>query len=205
MLFNPLPTKDIYTDEIPGFFLLLKIISSLRAVKILFLSFTSEDIGVAMEFFSSTLEFWLFGTEKYISIIVFISLLQLYIRFSWHFCDRHFAIGDHFNCTILLFRKWIKKSCVLCRNFISIYKINRTLHGCLGTRILSSHAERISHSFALLTRKRYFQHSKIKFVFRRSHVISSMSRVRSLKDQGRMYTSSDKWYHQQPGHSSCVE
>ena len=28
-----------------------------------------------------------------------------------------------------------KKSCVLCRNFISIYKINRTLHGCLGIRI----------------------------------------------------------------------
>ena len=38
----------IYTDEIPGFFLLLKIISSSRAVKILFLSFTCEDIGVAM-------------------------------------------------------------------------------------------------------------------------------------------------------------
>ena len=48
----------IDTDEIPGFFLLQKkIISSSRAVKILFLSFTCEDIGVAMEFFSSSLEF----------------------------------------------------------------------------------------------------------------------------------------------------
>ena len=44
-----------------------------------------------------------------------------------------------------------KKSCVLCRNFISIYKINRTFHGRLGIRILSSRADR------------YFQHSKIKF------------------------------------------
>ena len=35
---------------------------------------------------------------------------------------------------------------VLCRNFISIYKINRTLHGRLGIRILSSRAESISHS-----------------------------------------------------------
>ena len=44
--------KDFYyidTDEIPGFFLLLKIISSSRAtVKILFLSFQCEDVGVAM-------------------------------------------------------------------------------------------------------------------------------------------------------------
>ena len=65
-----------------------------------------------------------------------------------------------------------KKSCVLCRNFISIYKINRTLHGCLGIRILSSRAESISHSFASLTRERYFQHSKIKFVSLRSHVMT---------------------------------
>ena len=67
-----------------------------------------------------------------------------------------------------------KKSCVLCRNFISIYKINRTLHGRLGIRILSSRAESISHSFASLTRERYFQHSKIKFVSQRGHVISSI-------------------------------
>ena len=67
-----------------------------------------------------------------------------------------------------------KKGCVLCRNFISIYKINRTLHGRLGIRILSSLAESISHSFASLTRERYFQHSKIEFVFPRGHVVSSI-------------------------------
>ena len=63
---------------------------------------------------------------------------------------------------------------VLCRNFINIYIINRTFHGRLGLRILSSCAESISHSFALLTRERYFQHSKIKFVAPRGHEISSM-------------------------------
>ena len=44
----------------------------------------------------------------------------------------------------------LKKSCVLCGNFISIYKINRTLHGRLGIRILSSSAESISHEYLLL-------------------------------------------------------
>jgi hypothetical protein len=34
---------------------------------------------------------------------------------------------------------------------------------------------KISHSFAALTRKRSFQHSKIQFVSPRAHVISSMS------------------------------
>ena len=44
-----------------------------------------------------------------------------------------------------------KKSCILCRNFIGIYKINRTLHGRLGIRISSSRAESISHAFASLS------------------------------------------------------
>ena len=39
---------DIDTNEIPGFSFYLKIISSSRVVKILFLSFTCKDIGVAM-------------------------------------------------------------------------------------------------------------------------------------------------------------
>ena len=59
---------------------------------------------------------------------------------------------------------FIHKSCLLCRNFISIYKINRTSHGPLGIQILSSRAEIISHSFTLVIHERYFQHSKIKFV-----------------------------------------
>ena len=33
---------------------------------------------------------------------------------------------------ILPFRKLIKKSCLLCGNFIRIYIINRTLHGAWG-------------------------------------------------------------------------
>ena len=61
------------------------------------------------------------------------------------------------------FENEFKKSCVLCRNFISIY-------------LSGSRAESISHSFASLTRERYFQHSKIKFVSSRGHVISSISK-----------------------------
>ena len=44
----------------------------------------------------------------------------------------------------------IKKLCFMC----FIYKINRTLHGHLGIRILSSGAESISHSFSSLTLER---------------------------------------------------
>ena len=80
-----------------------KIISSSRAVKILFLSFTCEDIGVAM-------------------VTKMISQLQ-----------ESFPILIEF-----------------------------------------SRAESISYSFASLTRERYFQHSKIKFVSPRGHVISSI-------------------------------
>ena len=38
----------------------------------------------------------------------------------------------------------LKFHCLLCRNFISIYKINRSLHGHLEIRILSSHAESLT-------------------------------------------------------------
>ena len=74
----------------------------------------------------------------------------------------------------MLFRKWFKKSCLLCGNFISIHIINRALHGRLGIRILSSRTQSIPHSFAALTRERYFQHSKIKFVSPRGHVLCSI-------------------------------
>ena len=70
--------------------------------------------------------------------------------------------------------KMNKTSCCKSRHFINIYIINRTLHGRLGIRILSSRAESISHSFASLTRERYFQHEKIKFVSPGGHVISSI-------------------------------
>ena len=66
-----------------------------------------------------------------------------------------------------------KKSCVLCRNFISIYKINRTLHGCLGIRILSFRAESLPvisfvHSWEILSAL------EIEFVSPHGHVISSI-------------------------------
>ena len=86
-------------------------------MKILFLSFTREDIGVAM-------------------VTNMISQLQ---------------------------ELPARACCVLCGNFISIYKINRTLHGRAAIGILSSHAKRT-----------YFQPSKIKFVSPRGHVISSI-------------------------------
>ena len=104
-----------------------KIISSLCAVKILYLSFTCDNIGVAM-------------VTNIIS-----QLLSLFLLYNFNiFVTRHFAIGDHFNCTCC-FENEYKKSCVLCRNFISSYKIKRTLHGGLGIQILSSSAESISH------------------------------------------------------------
>ena len=59
------------TDEIPGFFLLLKNHMFIVAVKILFLSFTCEDIGVTMV---TNICFCCYRTEN-ISIIFFISPL----------------------------------------------------------------------------------------------------------------------------------
>ena len=113
-------------------------------MKIPSLSFTCEDIGVAM---------------------VTNMISQLQKSFPLRRAVGSFEIK--------------KKSCLLCRNFISIYKIKRTLHGRLGIRILSSSAESISHEWASLTwemmNERYFQHSKIKFVSPSGHVISSIS------------------------------
>ena len=103
----------------------------------------------------------------------FITLCPSFITFLWQaFCDGWPLYLHYF--AVLNMNK--KKSCVLYRNFISIYKINRTLHGRLGIQILSSRAESISHltMFASLTHERYFQRSKIKFVSPRGHVISSI-------------------------------
>ena len=75
---------------------------------------------------------------------------------------------------LFIISKMNKTSCFKSRDFINIYIINGTLHGRLGIRILSSRAESMSHSFASLTRERYLQHSNIKFVSPRSHVISSI-------------------------------
>ena len=56
----------------------LKTISSSRAVKILFISFMCEDIGVAMEFFSSSLEFRL-SLEQKISVLLSLFLFNNFI------------------------------------------------------------------------------------------------------------------------------
>ena len=65
----------------------------------------------------------------------------------------------------------IKKSCVLCRNFSSIYKINRTLHHYMVAQGYKFYLLVLKVS---LTRERCFQHSKIKFVSPRRLVISSI-------------------------------
>ena len=80
------------------------------------------------------------------------------------------AVGDHF----FIISKMSKRNCFKSGHFINIYILTGTLHGRLGIQILSSRAESISHLFASLTRGRYFQHSKIKFVSLRGHVISSI-------------------------------
>ena len=67
-----------------------------------------------------------------------------------------------------------KKAVFYAEIFISIYKINISLHGRLGILILSSRAESISHLIASLTREKYFQHSEIKFVSLGGHIISSV-------------------------------
>ena len=151
-------------------------------MKILFLSFTCEDISVAMvtNMISQLQEsfpirraagsFEISFTKrlrgaKTVQLLYYSDFLGELPNFqidTFPELEEHSGILDE------------KKSCVLCRNFISIYKINRTLHGRLGIQILSSRAESNSHSFASLTRERYFQHSKIKFVSPRGHVISSI-------------------------------
>ena len=88
------------------------------------------------------------------------------------------------------FENELKKSCVLCWKSISIYKINRTLHGHLGIRILSSCAESISHLFASLTRERYLAlEDKIRIpmqpcnILYVSHIGRFISQIKSLLGQ----------------------
>ena len=99
------------------------------------------------------LTFW---NRKYKYCCLYFSFISplypSFITFLWQiFCDRWpLKLHSQFCC---FESESKKKSCLLCRNFISIYKINRTLHGRAGIRILSSRAESISRSFASLTRR----------------------------------------------------
>ena len=107
--------KYIYcidTDDIQGFFLLLKNhIFTARSEDTIFI--TCEDIGVTM------------ATNV-------ISHLQE--SFPLRRAAGSFEIS-------------FTRSCLLCRNFISIYKINRKLHSRLVIRPLSSRAESIFNSY----------------------------------------------------------
>ena len=119
-------------------------------MKILFLSFTCEDIGVAMvtNMISQSQESFPLRRAAGSFEISFtkwlrgVTTVQLLVTFSMS-CQI-------FTSILFPSLKNIqedlpkKKSCVLCRNFISIYEINRTLHGRLGIRLLSSRAERVS-------------------------------------------------------------
>ena len=103
-----------------------KIISSSHAAKMLFLSSTCEDIGVAMV-----------------------------TNILWYYVSK----------------MNFKKSCLLCRNLISIYQINRTYMAAWAYKFYLL-VLKVS-----LTREKYFQNSKIKFVSSRAargHVIPSI-------------------------------
>ena len=75
-----------------------------------------------IESFFSSLEFWLFGTEnhKYFCLyFFFITLYPSFITFLWQaFCNR-WPLKLHY----FALSKWIKKSCVLCRNFAHSWEI----------------------------------------------------------------------------------
>ena len=117
-------------------------------MNILFLSFTCEDIRIAMvtNMISQLQESFPLYYSLYFS---FITLYPSLKTFLWQaFCHRWPLF-----CTFEDEYENEKKSCVLCRNFISIYKINRALHGRLGIRILSSCAKSISHEWAKLEDK----------------------------------------------------
>ena len=119
---------------------------------------------------NTILTFWNRKYKYYCLYFSFITLYPSFITLLW----QAFAIGDHFNCNILLFRKWIKK--VVFYVGISSVCIKQTEHNMAAW----------GYEFYLLvlkvsltrslrfTRERYFQHSKIKFVSLRGHVISSM-------------------------------
>ena len=74
----------IDTDEIPGFFLLLKK-SYLHhmCVKILFLSFTCEDIGVAIVTSMITSIILTFWNRKYEYYCLYFSFITLYLYLSF--------------------------------------------------------------------------------------------------------------------------
>ena len=146
------------------FSIYIKIMSSLCAGKILFLYFPCKDMVLPW------LLIWVANYKRAFLSVARPVLLKFHSQNGFEVRRPY----SYFEVTILAVLKMNKTSCVLCGNFISIYKINRTLHGRLGMRILPCRAESISHEWTKLTRERYYHHSKIKFVSPRCHVISSI-------------------------------
>ena len=131
----------------PGFFVLLKSLSSSRAVKILFSSFTCEDIGVAMVTnmisqlqesfplrraagsFEISFTKWLRGAKTVRLPVTFSMSCQIFTSILFPSLKN---IQEDLPKTDLLFQKW-KKSCILCKNFV--LKVSLT--------ILSAHDDNI--------------------------------------------------------------
>ena len=162
-----------------------KIISSSPAVKILFLSFTCEDIGIAMvtnmirqlkesfPFFNRVFEVF---TTNWTSPDPVEQAKHFYFLIGLLILKALVHKPDSFSCWHSLLVRWAS-NCVLCRNFISIYKKKKKQNFTwpLGdTNFIFScwkylSLVRFAHSWS-----RYFQHSKIKFVSPRGHVTSSI-------------------------------
>ena len=116
-------------------------------MKILFLSFTCEDIGVAMvtNMISQLQESFPLRRTAGTFDILFTRCLRCA---NSSMCEDGTVTGDFLDELPNFYfdtfseleehsgRFAEKKSCVLCRNFISTYKINRTLHGGLHLLVL---------------------------------------------------------------------
>ena len=150
---------NIDTDEIPGFFLLLKNHIFIARSEDTIFNFHvwgswcrrgywhDKPITGASRSGSSEISFtkWLRGAKT----------VQLPVTFASAAMSCQIFTSILFPSVMIIQGRFadvskIKKSCLSCRNFISIYKINRTLHGRLGIRILSSNAESIYREWDVL-------------------------------------------------------
>ena len=112
------------------FYFCYKIISSSRAVKVLFLSFTCEDIGVAMVTNMTSQLHESFLLRRAPVLLKFHSQngFEVRRRYSYRWLSPNFQIDTFPSLkNIQEVSESDVKKFYLCRNFISIYKTNRTL------------------------------------------------------------------------------
>ena len=128
-------------------------------MKILFSSFTCEDIGVAMvtnmisqlqqsfprrraaSSFEISFTKWLRSAKTVQLPVTFSMSCQIFTSILFpSLKNLQEDLPKSRKVTLKDSLRGKKKLC-LCRNFIRIYKINRTLHGRAGIRILSSSAD----------------------------------------------------------------